>query len=263
MNNLTNKELIIILAYYYFDSKKTSQNTFPSFVDKFNNTFKKDYSNQLLTYYCSLFKNVDPSYNAKPIQNNDLRIQELWEHYIVQDRVDELKKIYKNFKQGILENKIINLDTNSLDDINKYIVNEINNLHFNFFCDEIKELYTSPNTTSSSQSLRDLSVSFNALCLAKFLCEVDNNHETFIRKNIDIPYTEGHHIIPLKYQYMFKVNLDVEANIVSLCSTCHNRLHYGKDFDKILKKIFTDERKNRLKKCGIEITLEELISLYK
>lgn len=263
MNNLTSKELTIILAYYYFDSKKTSQNTFPSFVDKFNNTFKKDYSNQLLTYYCSLFKNVDPSYNAKPIQNNDLRIQELWEHYIVQDRVDELKKIYKNFKQGILENKIINLDTNSLDDINKYIVNEINNLHFNFFCDEIKELYTSPNATSSSQSLRDLSVSFNALCLANFLCEVDNNHETFIRKNIDIPYTEGHHIIPLKYQYMFKVNLDVEANIVSLCSTCHNRLHYGKDFDKILEIIFTDERKKRLKKCGIEITLEELISLYK
>ena len=87
----------------------------------------------------------------------------------------------------------------------------------------------------------------------------------FLRKN-NRPkniYTEGHHIVPLKYQDRFDVNLDVEANIVSLCSNCHNNLHYGKDYEKTLRLIFTEERKNRLKKCGIIISFEDLLEMYK
>lgn len=261
MNNLNRQELTIILAYYFFDSRKTTINTMNSFNTRFNLTFKKDFNTQTLIYYCSLFKNIDPSFNAKPINNEDLRINELWNYYIVQDRISDLKKIYNSFKQGLLKKRIISIKNEAADDINEYISKEIKNLHFTFLGDEAKNLY---NLSSiSSQSLRDLNVSFNALNLAKFKCEVDNSHKTFIRKNIDIPYTEGHHIIPLQYQYLFKSNLDVEANVVSLCSNCHNNLHYGKDFEELLTIIFTDERKKRLEKCGIKITLEELISFYK
>ena len=40
-------------------------------------------------------------------------------------------------------------------------------------------------------------------------------------------YTEQHHLIPMAYSDKFEVSLDVEVSIVSLCSTCHNHIHYG------------------------------------
>ena len=53
-------------------------------------------------------------------------------------------------------------------------------------------------------------------------------------------------------------------NIVSLCSNCHNLLHYGRFTDKepILEKLYKD-RKEALKKVGLEITLEQLKEYYK
>ncbi|KFE42588.1 hypothetical protein SAGN_02522 [Staphylococcus agnetis] len=53
-------------------------------------------------------------------------------------------------------------------------------------------------------------------------------------------------------------------NIVSLCSHCHNLLHYGKFEDKkpILEKLF-NERKKALSAVGLDITLEKLEAYYK
>ena len=53
-------------------------------------------------------------------------------------------------------------------------------------------------------------------------------------------------------------------NIVSLCSHCHNLLHYGKFEDKkpILEKLF-NERKEALRTVGLDITLETLEAYYK
>ena len=59
----------------------------------------------------------------------------------------------------------------------------------------------------------------------------------------------------------FTVSLDVENNIISLCSNCHNRLHYGKDIDEILCSLY-ENRKEVLIKAGIEITYDELKKLY-
>lgn len=52
-------------------------------------------------------------------------------------------------------------------------------------------------------------------------------------------------------------------NIVSLCSHCHNLLHYGKLEDKIpvLDKLY-DERKEALERVGLGITFEELKEYY-
>lgn len=74
---------------------------------------------------------------------------------------------------------------------------------------------------------------------------------------------EPHHLIPLSEQANFPVSLDVEANIVSLCSTCHNCVHYGIDKEKfeILYSLF-ESRKDRLAKCGIHITFNDLINMY-
>ncbi|SVF54827.1 DNA methylase [Escherichia coli] len=63
-------------------------------------------------------------------------------------------------------------------------------------------------------------------------------------------------------QDYFENSLDVEENIISLCCNCHKQIHLGKGFEDMLRKIYA-ERKDVLKKAGIEILLEDLILFYK
>ena len=74
---------------------------------------------------------------------------------------------------------------------------------------------------------RDRKKLVNALVHAGFVCELNPEHPTFKRKSSGKPYTEPHHLVPMSAQEHFKVSLDVEENIVSLCSNCHNHIHYG------------------------------------
>jgi 5-methylcytosine-specific restriction protein A len=58
--------------------------------------------------------------------------------------------------------------------------------------------------------------------------------------------------------------LDVEENIVSLCSHCRNLLHYGRPVDKepVLKKLFTD-RQAALLAAGLDLgAFEDLMKYY-
>ncbi len=113
------------------------------------------------------------------------------------------------------------------------------------------------------QYFRSKTVSRNALIKAGCLCEVDNKHPVFKRKNSNMNYTEPHHIIPV---YAFAdfpdVDLDREQNVVSLCSHCHNLLHYGSEIDYVLKPLY-EQRKELLKSIGLEITYEDLKKYYK
>lgn len=109
--------------------------------------------------------------------------------------------------------------------------------------------------------VRDPKVAANALCNAEYKCEVCETHETFIRKSTGLPYTEPHHLVPMKAQRQFNVSLDVENNVVSLCSHCHNLLHYGVAFDPILTLLF-DKRKTILSQAGIMISYDELREYY-
>ena len=58
------------------------------------------------------------------------------------------------------------------------------------------------------------------------------------------------------------IDLDREQNVVSLCSNCHNWLHYGDETDVILKPLY-EARKDLLKAIGAEITYEQLKAYYK
>lgn len=109
--------------------------------------------------------------------------------------------------------------------------------------------------------LRDPQIAANALAFADYKCEYDNSHESFTKKSNGHRYTEAHHLIPMSYQDRFEVTLDKEANIVSLCSDCHNWIHYGEDAKKLLEKLF-DDRRERLEKIGISITGEEFLKMY-
>ncbi|SHH44624.1 HNH endonuclease [Clostridium intestinale] len=109
---------------------------------------------------------------------------------------------------------------------------------------------------------RSRNISINALKHANYKCEFDTNHLTFTRRNSDLNYTEPHHLVPISYHSSFAVSLDVKENIVSLCCNCHKQIHMGKGFEIILEKLY-NERKNLLKMVGIDISLDELIMLYK
>lgn len=138
-------------------------------------------------------------------------------------------------------------------------------------CDEVpewpgirepQETSTSP-LTSREIPTRKPNRAAKALKRAGYLCEADNRDRTFLRKN-GKPYTEPHHLIPISKYKEFDTSLDVMENIVSLCSHCHNLLHYGRLNDKIpvLTKLY-NERMTALRRIGITLTLDQLISYYK
>ena len=79
-------------------------------------------------------------------------------------------------------------------------------------------------------------------------------------------YENGQSSPPLKilrwYADFFDVSLDTEENIVSLCSNCHNKLHYGRDIEEMLHTLY-NARKDHLTKVGIDISFSVLLRIYK
>lgn len=102
-----------------------------------------------------------------------------------------------------------------------------------------------------------------ALAIAEYKCEYNETDRTFIRRN-GKQYTEPHHLIPISKYEDFDRSVDVKENIVSLCSHCHNLLHYGIFEEKIavLNKLYK-EREDRIRTYGIDLTLEQLAKYYK
>lgn len=109
---------------------------------------------------------------------------------------------------------------------------------------------------------RNHRTALKALFRAQYKCEINGEHPSFVRKSNGTQYTEPHHLIPMAEQDKFDKSLDVEANIVSLCSNCHNQLHYGEGAELLIKKLY-DKRKDELKLAGIDVTEEKLIEMYK
>ena len=108
---------------------------------------------------------------------------------------------------------------------------------------------------------RDPKMAEIALYRSKNKCENDSCHYCFPRRKDGTPYTEVHHLVPLSFYKEFEPDLDKPENIVSLCSGCHNEIHYGKNADKIIKNLYK-QRKNALKNVGIHISEDELIRKY-
>lgn len=120
-----------------------------------------------------------------------------------------------------------------------------------------------PNKSSKilKHYLRNPKYSKSALFLADYKCELDPGHLTF--SNGKHPYMEGHHLIPMSQQDKYETSLDVPANIVSLCPTCHRALHYGdyKLKKKLLEFLF-NKRKKFLDELDIIIDIKYLNNIY-
>lgn len=119
------------------------------------------------------------------------------------------------------------------------------------------------DTSKNEVYPRDKVVAANALMIANYQCEVDRSHPSFVRRKTNTNYTEAHHLVPIENYADFTYSLDVEENLVSLCSNCHNCIHYGIDEQRkpIIKNLF-EKRKGMLANVGINITLEQLHALY-
>ena len=100
-----------------------------------------------------------------------------------------------------------------------------------------------------------------ALQNADHKCEIDANHSTFTRRADSLPYTEPHHLIPMSAQGDFTVSIDVPENIVSLCSNCHNEIHYGANAADLIRKLY-EARISLLEKNGIYVSLTQLLKYY-
>ena len=165
-------------------------------------------------------------------------------------------------EEDITVNSTINSDKPYDDEMDQTYINQVNSVPQEMLNDVVDMPLPLANSFGNPIKKRDPVKGANAKKRANYKCEYDNSHQTF-STSYSSGYVEAHHLIPLSMQKSFVCSLDVEANIVALCSNCHNLLHHGEFKDKkiILEKLYK-ERENRLKSCGIYITLDNLLKIY-
>ncbi|MCL2789474.1 MAG: HNH endonuclease [Desulfobulbus sp.] len=124
-------------------------------------------------------------------------------------------------------------------------------------------------TEKSKTIKKNSSFAKRALQDAEYTCQVDSTHKTFITV-YDVPYMEGHHLIPCTvdrseaFMKEYKKNIDCVANIICICPTCHRAVHFGDENTKTEKiKVMFAKQIEKLKKVGINITEGELLEFYK
>lgn len=105
-------------------------------------------------------------------------------------------------------------------------------------------------------------ISKTALDIAGYVCLLNHDHLTFTSK-LGRPYMEAHHLIPMKAQKDFSINIDRVENIVSICPICHSAVHLGDESTRLeLVKNLFDLKQQELQKIGINISFGELFSKY-
>lgn len=129
-----------------------------------------------------------------------------------------------------------------------------------------------PQTTKvggSDAVKKNARISKQALLAAGYKCAGNASHTTFSTAK-GFPYMEGHHLIPCTYSNSHKFwkekgrNIDCEENIMCLCPTCHRRIHFGSIEEKqAIITLLYEKQRPKLEEVGLDITLEELLSLYK
>lgn len=106
-------------------------------------------------------------------------------------------------------------------------------------------------------------IAAEAIRAANFCCEIDPQHWTFTSRARKQKYVEAHHLIPISQQNRFDYSLDVVANIISLCATCHRMLHFGVSQEKkTLLKSLLKQRRSKLLEKAISIKESDFLELY-
>lgn len=116
----------------------------------------------------------------------------------------------------------------------------------------------------STEYRRDPSVAATALRAAQHRCEAECTTDSFIANATGLPYVEAHHLVPMSQQSGFaEASLDVPANVVALCATCHAKIHLAiKAVREPLIATLLSKRAERLRRCGIDCNLPQLKKMY-
>lgn len=108
---------------------------------------------------------------------------------------------------------------------------------------------------------RSQAVKLNAYENSGCCCEANHDHMTFNRRSDARPYLEMHHLVPMALQPFFNVSLDIEENVVALCSNCHSEVHYGEKQADLVRRLLA-LRADDLKRVGIVISEDDLVEAY-
>ncbi len=98
-----------------------------------------------------------------------------------------------------------------------------------------------------------------------YTCELEmlNGCRYFTSKTTKHNYIEVHHFIPREFRNNFENSVDVLANYITLCPHCHRMIHLATDRERVnIIRYIYNQRKDRLKNCGIEVEFEDLLNFY-
>ena len=110
---------------------------------------------------------------------------------------------------------------------------------------------------------RSVALAKTAIGAAKYECQYDKSHRSFVSGVTGKPYLEPHHLVPISLQSEFLNTLDCAANIIVLCPNCHGAIHYGDiPTKRAMLTRFFGERVSDLKKSGVDVGLEYLLKKY-
>ena len=100
---------------------------------------------------------------------------------------------------------------------------------------------------------------------SNYTCELEmlNGCRYFTSKTTKHNYIEVHHFVPREFRNNFENSVDVLANYITLCPHCHRMIHLATDRERVnIIRYIYNQRKDRLKNCGIEVEFEDLLNFY-
>ena len=271
----TDDELRIVLGYYFFIyENNTREQDYESFADDLRKMTGNSRSNGSVGVRFGNFISVDPAKTSAGFPGGKKKCLPIWNECINPDRTpkEPFIKLFMSFIERYGNKKSVydpflnkyssyrNFNNVDIDDEDGVITTN------DIFEPEIVEPSYAPENKpglvegKNKKYKRNTAKAKRAIVYANYQCNIDISHGSFVAKNGKL-YMEAHHLIPMSAQDDFNNSLDVDANIVSLCPSCHRKLHHGKYIELELKKLF-DSRVELLKQSGIEITLEDLKKYY-
>lgn len=170
-------------------------------------------------------------------------VDEIFEHdYLFDDEDDAYQKSIAEPVDGSIDNDVEDEDE-----------------------DEEPQLASDASTSTTKKHKRKAKLAKKAIHKGDYKCQVNNEHQTFVSGATKKPYLEAHHLVPVSLNGTdeFKYELDVIANIIPLCPTCHRAIHFGDAGTKkeLLQKLL-QKQQEKLKNKKIVVSLERLLQIY-
>lgn len=109
---------------------------------------------------------------------------------------------------------------------------------------------------------RDPQVAARAVAAKGYLCELAPEESTFVSRRTGQPFIEAHHLVPMKEQEAFDINLDREDNVCALSPFAHRKIHHGK-FEDIEGDIRELAKSRQALLDELELSVEELLTFYR